>query len=60
MPTLMIKDKEMKYRKTITRPLKPSERRDGRLNVSCETLKDFVDGEDSIEVIVIKGGSKKV
>lgn len=49
----------MKYRKTITRPLRHTERRDGRLNVTTEALKDFVDGEDSIEVIIVKGGAKK-
>ncbi len=59
MPKLAFDEKEIKYRKTIKRPLKLTERRDGRLNVSCDTLKDFVDGIDSIEIIVIKDGAKK-
>lgn len=60
MPKITFDEKEIKFRKPITRNLKPNERRDGRLNVGCDTLKDFVDGEDSIEVLVIRGGAKNV
>jgi len=59
MPKLTFSEKEIKERLTITRALRETERRDGRLNVGCGTLKDFVDGEDSIEIIVVKGGAHK-
>lgn len=59
MPKLTFTEKEIKERFTITRALKKTERRDGRLNVGCATLKDYVDGEDSIELIIVKGGANK-
>ncbi len=54
MPKIIFNESEIKTRLTIDRPLKPNERRDGRLNIGCSTLKDFIDGQDVIEIIVRK------
>ena len=54
MPKLTFTESEMKERLIIDRNLKPNERRDGRINVGCAILKNFVDGEDVIEVIIRK------
>jgi len=59
MPKITFTEREIKARLTLTRNLKETERRDGRLNVGRGTLKDVVDGEDSIEIIVVKGGAHK-
>jgi len=59
MPKISFQEREIKSRLTLTRALKETERRDGRLNVGCGTLKDFVDDEDSIEIIIVKGGAQK-
>lgn len=60
IPRVVFDENEIKFRKTMSRELKSNERRDGRLNVGCDTLKNYVDKEDSIELIIIKGGNKKV
>ena len=54
MPKITFEETEIKNRIQITRPLKKTERKDGRINVGCSTLKDYVDGEDIIEVIIRK------
>jgi hypothetical protein len=54
MPKLTFTESEIKTRLTFERNLKPNERRDGRLNVGCAILKNFVDGEDVIEIIIRK------
>jgi len=54
MPKITFNENEIKKRLTIDRPLKHTETRDGRLNVGCSTLKDYVEGEDVIEIIVRK------
>lgn len=59
MPKITFTEREIKNHLKITRHLFDTERRDGRLNVGRGMLKDFVDGEDSIDIIVVKGGAKK-
>jgi len=54
MPKITFNESEIKKRLQITRVLKHTETRDGRLNVGTATLKDYKEGEDVIEIIIRK------